>query len=113
MKPPVAIRVDLDKPLTLEDLMPDDRMSLYGTINTRIYAGGSRLDEGWRYRWDGITRKIPPCVPHKNKGRNLQTVTVIVNPQDRRTVETIFAYYTGHMVEYGIYVEEDAQCTKT
>ena len=108
MKQPVTVRVELENPLMLDDLVPEDRLSLYGTVNTRIYADGTRLDEGWRYRWDGITRKIPPCVPWKNKGRKLQNMTVIVNPQDRRTVETIFAYYTGcDVIEYGLFTKEE------
>lgn len=106
---PVAIRVELERPLTLNDLCPESwETPLRKMVIARIYAGSTRLDEGWKYRWDGINRLIPPMVPHKNKGRNLQNMTVIVNHDDRMTVETIFAYYTGgYCVEYGIFVKEE------
>ena len=104
MNEPVFVRVNPEKPLTLAELVPGSwETPLRDMVITRIYAGGTRLDEGWKHRWDGINRLIPPMIPHKNKGRNLQNMTVMVNPGDRMTVETIFAYYTGgYCVEYGM-----------
>ena len=102
----VAIRVEVEKPLTLEDLIPREEECFADLITTRIYAGGSRLDEGWRWRWDGIARHVPDIIPRKYKGKKLQAMDVIVNMQDRNTIETIFAVYTGYRVEYGIFVKE-------
>lgn len=102
----VVIRLDVEKPLTLEDIVPREEEWIPDLIKTRIYAGGSRLDEGWRYRWDGIARHVPNIIPRKYKGKKLQEMDVIVNMQDRNTIETIFAVYTGYRVEYGIFVKE-------
>lgn len=102
----VVVRLDIEKPLTLEDFTPREEEWITDLVTTRIYAGGSRLDEGWRYRWDGIARHVPDIIPRKYKGKKLQAMDVIVNMQDRNTIETIFAVYTGYRVEYGIFVKE-------
>lgn len=102
----VTIRVEVEKPLTLEDIVPREEEWITDLINTRIYAGGSRLDNGWRWRWDGISRHVPDIIPKKYKGKKLQAMDVCVNMQDRNTIETIFAVYTGYRVEYGIFVKE-------
>lgn len=103
----VVVRLDVEKPLTLEDLTPREEEWITDLINTRIYAGGSRLDDGWRWRWDGIACHLPEIIPRKYKGKKLQAMDVLVNMQDRNTIETIFGVYTGYRVEYGIFVKEE------
>jgi len=102
----VVVRLDVEKPLTLEDLTPREEECFADLINTWIYAGGSRLDDGWRWRWNGIARHVPEIIPRKYKGKRLQAMEVLVNMQDRNTIETIFAVYTVYRVEYGIFVKE-------
>lgn len=102
-----VIRVELPEKMTLRNLAPPTwDTDLNEVVITKIYAGGTRLDEGWKYSWDGIHKMIPPMIPRKNKGRNLQSMIVMVNMEDRMTIETILAYYTGwDCVEYGIFVK--------
>ena len=47
-----AVKVYVEKPMTLEDLIPGEEEPFTDLIITRIYAGGSRIDGGWQYRWD-------------------------------------------------------------
>ena len=101
-----AVRVYVEKPMTLEDLIPGEEEPFTDLIITRIYAGGSRIDGGWQYRWDGIGRHVPDCIPRKHKGKKLQAMDVIVSVKDGMTVETIFGVYTGYRIEYGIFVKE-------
>lgn len=101
-----VVRVDVKNPLTADCLIPKDGEWITELVITRIYAGGARLDEGWKYRWDGIARHVPDIIPRKFRGKKLQAMDVLVNMQDRHTIETIFAVYTGYRVEYGIFVKE-------
>lgn len=101
---PVKILVDAQ--MTLEDIAPREEEPFTKLINTRIYAGGSRLDNGWKYRWDGISRHVPDCIPRKHNGKKLQNMDVIVNMKNRNTIETIFGNYTDCRIEYGIFVKE-------
>ena len=101
MKERMVERVRLSAPLTLEDLIPDWDEPFKNTIIAKLYAGGTRLDDGWKYRWDGITRRIPPMIPAKHKGRKLQSMTILCDPKDRKTIQAILTYYTwNECVEY-------------
>lgn len=100
------MKVFVEKPLTLEDIVPREEEPFTDLIITRIYSGGTRLDDGWKYRWDGISRHVPDCIPQKHKGKKLQAMDIMVNMKDRNTIETIFANYTDNRIEYGIFVKE-------
>ena len=94
-------KVRLPVPLTLEDLVPDWNEPLQHTILAKLYAGGTRLDNGWQFRWDGITRRVPSAIPMKHRGRKLQSMTVLCDTHDRKTIQTILAYYTwNECIEY-------------
>ena len=101
-----AVKIFVEKPLTLEDIVPGEEEPFTKLTITRIYSGGSRLDNGWKYRWDGISRHVPDCISRKHKGKKLQSMDVIVNTKDRLTIETIFGNYTDCRIEYGIFVKE-------
>lgn len=100
--PPEILK--LSAPLTLADIRPDWETPMSDMTVTKIYQGGSRIDNGWCYSYDGILRVVPPCIPRKHKGKKLRGMTVMVRG-DGQTVAEIFAHYTGHTVEYGLEVE--------
>lgn len=105
------VRVAVEKPLTLRDIMPGSPLEANprDLVITAIYDRGTRLDNGWMYRWDGINRRIPEMVERKHKGKRLQRMVVIVDHETRSNIRTIIAYYTQNCtVEYSVEVKEVA-----
>lgn len=92
--------VSLPAPLTLADIKPDGWWPSGSIITTRIYQNGTRLDNGWMFRWDGISRKVPDFIPMTKDGELLVSMDVLCK-EDRNTIASIIARYPyGEAVEY-------------